>query len=614
MMAEYERPAAVPNVLIVAGSDVHGGGGDVRPGLRDRVYADARPPVQRGSHDFWVTYKIPDDTEGPNHWHEDMDVRPRPMRGLIHMDVPADESDAVQAEHLRVLFEEVGHHWLVPDDLRFRTPRGERGMLLDRELVQTINDDIGWDDLALIGRGRHWSTYLEGDGSPMDGMHWTEAGSASGAHRWDHTPPPNWQVRADTRTDQVVVSDTPAPLIAGETVRSFPFGFRFNDLDLVLMNGLAPDQAYPDRANEIRWLEPFLTSNVDYHAGITIAVSKSDQIYFGFYRDHRHLAVQRTGGPLSVVADLGDRNLFEATRLRVVRRDQQLLFQAATQDGPDLIDGPSDDATFVGGPLQLSNERYRTIVAMAVAEPPVGAGLIVKTWTPVLAELDCDEMSLVDGNGRRSVPTDREPPEMSPDDPYDRSLAPGEMRRFDVAGPFLLERQSFVRARDGVLTLGCRFAVNPVVGAHIDLPPSDHWIGVDKAPKVLIGIAPGDFTFGARVRVRRTVFSSWTAGGARDCSIWGHRKTQRVSDVVIPDDTVRKWEGERLLKVAFIVVARQRTDVSDASLRAIDLGRRVFQSAFGIATRQRWRCSTVLEPIAAQAGAAGVVQAVPARG
>jgi hypothetical protein len=122
------------------------------------------------------------------------------------------------------------------------------------------------------------------------------------------------------------------------TIRLRP---RYCDLDLILMDAITARDAYPDRQNEVRWFEPFLTTHMNYHAGITVALSSFDQIYLGFYTDHRKLAVQRTGGPLSPIADLGDRrDLFRETVLRAVRVGRRLFFEAAEPEIGDLINQP----------------------------------------------------------------------------------------------------------------------------------------------------------------------------------------------------------------------------------------------------------------------------------
>src|SRR5689334_15895841 len=116
-MAEVRRVLEAPNILLVGGEDVYADGGDVRPRLRDYLHGAAHPSVQRGSHDCWITYKMPDNgSEGPNHGHMDMGISPRPLRGIVYMNVPGDTSDAALVDHTSTLLQEVGHHWLVPND------------------------------------------------------------------------------------------------------------------------------------------------------------------------------------------------------------------------------------------------------------------------------------------------------------------------------------------------------------------------------------------------------------------------------------------------------------------------------------------------------------------
>jgi hypothetical protein len=362
------------------------------------------------------------------------------------------------------------------------------------------------------------------------------------------------------------------------------------------MNALRPEDAYPSTENQVRWNGPFLASNMNYHAGITVALSRTDQIYFGFYRDHRKLAVQRMGQALSLEADIGDvHNLFEPTALRVVRRGNQLIFQAASTSGVDLINGTSNEAPFTGGSFPLS-EVFQTVAILDVREEPIAVGALLKTWSPLLVEADYDELTLSDSLGQRSFPVDRDPPEFTRDDLYEAVLSPNELRRYDMPGPPHLPRASFVHTHEGRLQLGTRYAVNPFIGDPVLLEDADHWMGVDRAPKALVRVQPGDFTFGAQMRVRRCIFSPWAAGGVRGCSIWGHPGSLLTRDVILPARIQEKWLGDNNLRFAFIVVARQRSDITESQLASIDLIRRLWDTAFGLATRRRWISQSHLSP------------------
>ena len=64
-----------------------------------------------------------------NWTHEDISIsnwaERRPMCGIVFMNLPTDDSDATMIGQVGTLLQEVGHHWLVPRDLKFRLPQGD---------------------------------------------------------------------------------------------------------------------------------------------------------------------------------------------------------------------------------------------------------------------------------------------------------------------------------------------------------------------------------------------------------------------------------------------------------------------------------------------------------
>ena len=373
---------------------------------------------------------------------------------------------------------------------------------------------------------------------------------------------------------------------------------KYNDLDLILMDGLSPSDAYPERDNQVRWLQPILTSNMNYHAGITVALSRYDQIYFGFYRDHRKLAVQRTGQPLSPIADLGEgRNVFNHTLLRVVRRGQQLLFQAADPEYGDIVRAPSNDTLPFRG---IERDRFNTVEILNVPDTPIGVGALVKTWSSILVEADYADFQILDTLSHRRLleTTNRDPPEFHRDDPYETALSTDEIRRYDMPGPSSLDKASFVRInpQERLLQLGTRYCVIPLTGDPVNVADADHWGTVDRAPKALIRVPVGDFVFGVQMRVHRCIFSPWTAGGAVGTSMWGHSARVPARDTIIPPRDRERWRGIPLLRFAFIVVARQSSDIDSNQLAIIDNVRRFWDPAFNAPTRRRWMSNSNLFP------------------
>jgi hypothetical protein len=598
-MADIISPNSHPNILTVTGNDVFGNDSEYRVRLRDALYRD-QVFVTRGSHDFWITYRVPGVPDLDPNWRfedigiSDWDTR-RPMRGIVLMDLPEDNSDETMVAQVGTLLQEVGHHWLVPPDLNFRSSQGEIRLYNLREIVGIQNNDQGWTLPALLGRENiHWSSYWDADHSPLDGVHWIDRGTGDGLVRWDQQLSPEWSVIQQSAPAQLGPDQIWTPL----PPRTIILRAKYNDLDLILMDGLNPSNAYPDMGNAVRWLQPILTSNMNYHAGITVALSRYDQIYFGFYRDHRKLAVQRTGQQLSPIADLGEvRNVFRHTLLRVVRRGQQLLFQAADPEYGDIVRATSNDTTPFGG---IERDRFNTVEILNVPDMPIGVGALVKTWSPILFEADYTDFQLSDALGHRHMleTSTSDPPEFARNDPYEIALSPNEIRRYDMPGPSAPDRASFVRIlpQERWLQLGTRYCVTPSMGDPVNLSDANHWANVDRAPKALVRVQGGDFIFGVRMRVRRCVFTPWTAGSAMGTSMWGHRGRALARDTIIPPGNRARHRGNSSLRIVFIIVARQLSDITKEQLSIIDNIRRFWDTAFNAATRGRWTSRSNLFP------------------
>ena len=84
--------------------------------------------------------------------------------------------------------------------------------------------------------------------------------------------------------------------------------------------------------------------------------------------------------------------------------------------------------------------------------------------------------------------------------------------------------------------------------------------------------------------------------------MWGHPGSLFARDVIVPARIQEKWRGDNNLRFAFIIVARQRSDITESQLANIDLIRRLWDTAFGLATRRRWVSQTQLLPAIATMG------------
>jgi hypothetical protein len=307
------------NILLVLGSDIHTApDDDYRLHLREFLYGrEAREsPVRRGTHNFWVTYAEPS-LGGGEHAHEDMSVRPHRMRGIVRMgSVPGDSSAETIKNHVHTVLQEVGHHWLVPFDLSMRTTDGRAVRLPNGfDITRSINDETRFSGPPLLGRDDiHWTSYFQADASPMDGMYFTDLSDEDGHSVWQP-------------------SAFPGPEIRPEGLDPLSLVGTYNDLDLIIMGVKEARDAYSTTDGRFRWLEPVLAAPMNYHAGLMVAFSKNDFLYFGFYQDHRKLRVERTDSFRGTIAELGAGYHplaadYNGVALRIVRRGDQYYFQA----------------------------------------------------------------------------------------------------------------------------------------------------------------------------------------------------------------------------------------------------------------------------------------------
>lgn len=589
-MASFETVGPSDDVLLVTGDDIHASG--YRGKLRDYLYdGDTGAPVGEGTHDFWVTYAIP--SLGGGEWaHQDLSKSPRKMRGIVRMPIPGDDSPSTLDGHLHVLFQEVGHHWLVPAGLELDEGGVRTPFPSGKEITRRINDDDAFPGPPLLARGdSHWSAYFQADASPMDGQHWEDRGAVDGYREWRETSFPGMTL-------------SPGSLPALQTAG-------YCDLDRYIMGVMDASEAYSDRSGQFRWLEPKLSASHPYHLGLCLAFAPDDYFYFGFREDHRKLAVQRTGGPVVGEVEIGPDydplgHELNAMALRVVRRGDQYHFQArrgnplagclaavlkavGLHEGrvPDMFEdlgslpSPADDPDF---------SRFETVATLSAEEEPEAMGMIVKKWNhPHLAEGAFLNLEVRSGSSRRTLSTSSVPPSTSAG--ALSSLPTDELRIVDPTG------DGIVRSRDGRLHLGAPFSV--VRGGELDHLGDrhfDHWSDADGAVRALASAPSGDFAFASWAKVHRTIFTPWAAGYANGRTMWGRERSARVDDVVVPSAIQSRQTpppGDTY-KVAFIMVANQRSSVSSQQIETVDRIRRYFDEGFEETTLNRRHSDSTL--------------------
>lgn len=597
-MTNFER-VGNGNILLVYGSDVYGD--DHINKLREFLYGPdaSASPVRRGTHDFWIVYTAPQLGDG-YFFYGDLSGNPRKMRGIINAKgVPNNTEPDTLKDHLHFILQEVGHRWLVPQALKIRVDGNEVGLPTEYQMTQQINDGTPFSGPPLIARGNsHWSIYYQADTSPMDGSHFVNVDTEDGFSLWRE-------------------GISSGPEITPPGLNSLRLKARYNDLDLFIMGVKRLHEAYSGTGGRFRWLEPRLTAPLNYHIGVCVAFSRYDYFYFGFHNDHRKLGVQRTGSEPNNTIELGSDyhplgHEYNGVALRVVRRGNRYYFQAR-YDNPlggclaaalsflfprtpslfediDHLPQPDTNASF---------KSFRTVAIIPRNDQPQAVGLIVKKLEqPYLAEGAFYDLQLLSNGNRTVLRTNVVPPTLPsglpPENEFPFSALPmGELRFDNPTG------KAIIRSKDRRLHIITPFSTPNSDGSldHHDRDGFfDHGTDNDGAPKVLTKAPDGDFAFGTSCKVYRTIFTPWAGGFGSGKTMWGKEKTARVTDVIVPQDNIDQQPPppDNTYKMAFIIVATQRSDITDDMIQRADIIRRYWDPAFEAATIERRHSNSVL--------------------
>ena len=601
-MATIEK---VGNILLVYGLDVYNKDSDYRGILRDILYSNSAP-VTKGTHDFWFVYSTPS-LDDPNHSYEDMGVSPRPMRGIISMaDIPTDTKEETLQDHLSVLLQESGHHWSVTPNLKFEIDGKETGMITAEESVNTVFNDLDFSGIPLLGRdNKHWSSYLQGDNSPFDGVFYENMDNKEGYNLWKAT--------TDFPGNKIIVSDGNLP----EINLSGKWG-AYNDLDLVTMGVKDPRNAYANYNNSFYWIEPRLTFPLGYLAGIFVSFDVNDYIYFGFYRDHTRLAVMRTGSSILNEISLGDDyeifDEYNGMALRVVKKGNDYHFQTGRDNPLAGCAGPFQKflAAVAGSrysgsrraphmfedlidftpqtPNTNSLDDFNTIAKISESRTPISIGLIVKTFSGDLVEAAFRNTEV-----RWSPYSWKNGSETSYTDAGNSVLEKNKLPPvFQSGRDVLMPNKWYVHSPEvgpKILSEGGRLLITTKFGKAYD-----HNGTVDNAPKIITQAPKEDFAFGTWSKLRRSVFVPWSGGGANEKSIWGKQKSALVANVIMPDEIKRKWTppDENTFKIAFIIVAKGRQDINDEAIYRLDKIRKYWDQTFYIGTGEKRKSNSNL--------------------
>lgn len=572
------------NILVCTGPGLYPGGSFDKTALMDLMMPPASPTF-RGNVDFIIAYPLNADgtpLDVGDHSHEDMSLSPRPLRGIIGGDTVGLERERLTLDVIRgnldLLGQEVGHHWLVPPDATVRgTP-----IRSSPDVIEAINDGRPVPDLPFIARqGSHWSIFIDGDASNMDGIPWRDDGVEDTLAIWS-------------------TMDTPP---GGPTI-STPLGSvrtnqRYSDLDLYIMGVLSAREAYPGERNSFRYMIPRIISPGKYHTGLVLAFDTNDMIYFGLYSDYRTLKVERTGGGpsrVSAVVQL-DRTSYKpfasiqsGVLLRVVKRGNSYCLQAKAHSLYSLAGlriYPTADSVFAGtdepcpsvsttGPFY----DWKTIWTFSDTRMPKAVGFITKTWPDArigdYVFSSFENLYLKDSGGQRTLLTDRIPPELTGVD---------YLSRVDNTLKYHIPNCRGGMRTDITVPAPCtKFkSVGGWLQVIVPLGPTvDHWTRVDNAPKVLTRAPSGDFAFGTLLYLNSVLIAPFAGGDALNRQMWGQVREVPVADFQVPSRLIPKQTppSDNTYRAVFVLVAKERRHITDTLINNLDVVRRAFETYF----------------------------------
>jgi hypothetical protein len=127
-------------------------------------------------------------------------------------------------------------------------------------------------------------------------------------------------------------------------------------------------------------------------------------------------------------------------------------------------------------------------------------------------------------------------------------------------------------------------------------PPFDYSSSLDRAPRVLTRAPTGDFAFATSAKINRSCFTPWAAGAAIGRSMWGKIRTANTNNVILSSASRAKQTApeNNTYKIAFILVARKRSEISPVAIRRADILRRYWDEAFMVLTDRLRRSDSTL--------------------
>jgi hypothetical protein len=521
-------------------------------------------PVFRGSHDFWIT--IPEPPLSRASFNRAQDTLPqfpwhRPYGGFVHLNAVPDTTNPTDiAGKVGTIIHELGHKWLVPSDVEFDDDGNRIRLTTEEDFWRAVNDDTPFNGATMLGRDNsHWSPFWHADRSVMDGVAFARS-SLDGVARWVGTPQGSDNVHVDGLPD-------------------FSLGAKYNHLEQVIMGMRDKNDAYPETSGRVHWIEPRLTAPLPYFAGLFVALANDDFIEFGYLDDHRTIAVVRNGQVLASV-NSGNELQRVGTQLNIDYMYGRYWFSVGAEQMSGCLALLIYELLRLMGGIPILRPPSPSFLLVIDERPAIAAGVLARTkrGEEIALEAAFSDLAL---KGAQRVVAGQDIP--AHDGALD-TLPELEWRRHvPASGPIFRSKDGEQRILlprvivngDGAMTDQSGFER---AGSGVDF--------TDRVPKIAIRPKSDTFTLTARGRVHRSTISPRSGARAFGLTIMGEEKSAPVPGIKI-SQAVRDKQSpppSDTYKVAYIIVARDFTDVSDDLIARVDALRRAADAGFDVAT------------------------------
>jgi hypothetical protein len=564
--------------------------GDWRARVKNLLFADDNGVRNfRGEVDFIVCYV--NRGRAADHAGVDHSITGRPVRGVIRMPgwdaAPANGN--IDGHVTGGLAHEVAHYWLVPGGAQIVTDQGLVATPTSDQIAESLNRGNGLPRYAIIGReDSHWSPFIDSRNSPMDGI--------------NHSPPQPILEQVYGYA-QAVGEPTSGVTVDVPGFRQVTTPHRYSDLELYLMGVLAPPSFSPADARmyvvRAQWVYP-----VPFQAGLYVECENGQKWYVGFDRGPHQLLAQAIDGttPSTPTVFHTPFNPADLVAARAVQRGGTLTLQVRLWRGPDPLEGcvyqvmrwlgitPFWDPAKRPTKLSCSN----ILGDLSAGQPSHTPDAYVGWRTVATLNTRATHVGIAARHVEKACFA-RMSAQLCEAKAGDISSVP----LADLTGVNLLNNTSPFFAKtlldDGSFVLPYR--TGPGVGGIFEHTPA-----VDAAPRLVRATSPGDFGFGAWLRLLNSCIVSWAGGSGVGKTYVGEREQFRFDQF----DFATAWGASAAVRQAappdntynFLFCFLSRDPVPDATLvprlTRIDLNRRVWQSVFPALTQGQRTATTTI--------------------